>query len=599
MEGDSTLLLQKACTLIPSDSRLVLREVHRRRSLWCQRNRRLRRTGEEKDIAILLGVPRGSYVNRCYVEITYQDCTELLYHSTIGDKLHILYSYPDYDWALANHFLRNTNAHFHVRESSTLLKDTRTIQHVHCTSILRKIGGSKRSWVLCLTWVGGKEADLTIVSADQFKSEENRPEHRPEFELADIYRPEVTKEVVRNIAAEGRRPSLASAIKTSSFGAVGAKELDVQTNEDIEKPDGDMGMDFTLVISFLLMVVNKFKFLDVKDEDQMEDGGNDKITTSSGDRGTSSMINDVVLEKSDGCGGKSYNDLMDCGVAKEIGSIGYWTRLYNIVETVNVILLDKSNSTPLEDQELARNVISGDSKFISMVNIKLSKPNKDDHVGKVMPISWVRKPNIRIDNLDFGSFLTKDDNLNSEKEWENTKKLENALCDEVLSNHKFDVILASNVVSKLEKTSMSNSSLNFHFDNKFEVLNGVEEEGDLGNRDDGFVGPLGGIVAGVGNSPIVGEKISRLGSTGVVVNGGGGILEEGFVKVGSICNQEEVIDDRASPRMQIGRLKICLIIPDDLTIIPANQFKSEENCPEHRPKFELSDPNRPGVTKGL
>ncbi|KAI0513765.1 hypothetical protein KFK09_009795 [Dendrobium nobile] len=41
------------------------------------------------------------------------------------DKLHTLYSDPDYDWAPANHFLRNTNAHFHVGESSTLLKDAR------------------------------------------------------------------------------------------------------------------------------------------------------------------------------------------------------------------------------------------------------------------------------------------------------------------------------------------------------------------------------------------------------------------------------------------------------------------------------------------
>ncbi|PKU71779.1 hypothetical protein MA16_Dca008308 [Dendrobium catenatum] len=36
------------------------------------------------------------------------------------------------------------------------------------------------------------QVDLTIILADQFKSGENYPEHRPIFELADIYRPEVT-----------------------------------------------------------------------------------------------------------------------------------------------------------------------------------------------------------------------------------------------------------------------------------------------------------------------------------------------------------------------------------------------------------------------
>ncbi|PKU61776.1 hypothetical protein MA16_Dca027433 [Dendrobium catenatum] len=46
MEGDSTRVLQRACTLVPSDSRLVLREVLRRRSRWCQRTRLLRHTGE-------------------------------------------------------------------------------------------------------------------------------------------------------------------------------------------------------------------------------------------------------------------------------------------------------------------------------------------------------------------------------------------------------------------------------------------------------------------------------------------------------------------------------------------------------------------------
>ncbi|PKU82241.1 hypothetical protein MA16_Dca013433 [Dendrobium catenatum] len=45
--------------------------------------------------------------------------------------------------------------------------------------------------------------------------------------------------------------------------------------------------------------------------------------------------------------------------------------------------------------------------------------------------------------------------------------------------------------------------------------------------------------------------------------------------------------------MQTGRLKIGLIFQNDITIVPADQFKSEEIRPEHRPEFKLSDPNRP------
>ncbi|PKU73587.1 hypothetical protein MA16_Dca013107 [Dendrobium catenatum] len=45
--------------------------------------------------------------------------------------------------------------------------------------------------------------------------------------------------------------------------------------------------------------------------------------------------------------------------------------------------------------------------------------------------------------------------------------------------------------------------------------------------------------------------------------------------------------------MQTGRLKICLIVEEDLTIVQADQFKSEENRTEHRPEFKLSDPDRP------
>ncbi|KAI0516097.1 hypothetical protein KFK09_008769 [Dendrobium nobile] len=49
--------------------------------------------------------------------------------------------------------------------------------------------------------------------------------------------------------------------------------------------------------------------------------------------------------------------------------------------------------------------------------------------------------------------------------------------------------------------------------------------------------------------------------------------------------------------MQTRRLKIGLIVPDDITIIPDDQFKSEENRPEHRPEFVLADMYRPEVTK--
>ncbi|PKU63489.1 hypothetical protein MA16_Dca019298 [Dendrobium catenatum] len=79
-----------------------------------------------------------SYVNRRPFEITYQDCGELLQLSTTGDKLHIIISDPDFDWSTANHFLRQTNTPFHVGETSSLVKDARTIQHVLCTSIIPK-----------------------------------------------------------------------------------------------------------------------------------------------------------------------------------------------------------------------------------------------------------------------------------------------------------------------------------------------------------------------------------------------------------------------------------------------------------------------------
>ncbi|PKU70236.1 hypothetical protein MA16_Dca011082 [Dendrobium catenatum] len=60
--------------------------------------------------------------------------------STTGNKLHSLIFYPDFDWSTANHFLRHTNVHFHVGETSSLLKDARTIQHVLRTSLIPKVG---------------------------------------------------------------------------------------------------------------------------------------------------------------------------------------------------------------------------------------------------------------------------------------------------------------------------------------------------------------------------------------------------------------------------------------------------------------------------
>ncbi|PKU72093.1 hypothetical protein MA16_Dca014693 [Dendrobium catenatum] len=70
------------------------------------------------------------YVNRRPVEITYQDCAELLQLSTTGDKLHIIISDPNFDWSTPNHFLCQTNTPFHVGETSSLVKDARIIQHV-------------------------------------------------------------------------------------------------------------------------------------------------------------------------------------------------------------------------------------------------------------------------------------------------------------------------------------------------------------------------------------------------------------------------------------------------------------------------------------
>ncbi|PKU82587.1 hypothetical protein MA16_Dca017520 [Dendrobium catenatum] len=72
--------------------------------------------------------------------ISYLDCVDPLQLSTTGDKLHLITSNPDLDWSTANHFLRQTNAPFHVGETSSLVKDARTIQHVLRTFIIPKAG---------------------------------------------------------------------------------------------------------------------------------------------------------------------------------------------------------------------------------------------------------------------------------------------------------------------------------------------------------------------------------------------------------------------------------------------------------------------------
>ncbi|KAI0527546.1 hypothetical protein KFK09_003150 [Dendrobium nobile] len=77
-------------------------------------------------------------MNRHPVEITYQYCQEFLQLFTTGGKLDTLCFDPDFDWALTNHFLSNSNVYFHIRETSSLLKDAKTIQHILHTSVILK-----------------------------------------------------------------------------------------------------------------------------------------------------------------------------------------------------------------------------------------------------------------------------------------------------------------------------------------------------------------------------------------------------------------------------------------------------------------------------
>ncbi|PKU80515.1 hypothetical protein MA16_Dca027219 [Dendrobium catenatum] len=86
----------------------------------------------------MLGTER--YMLSTDVEITYQDCAELLQLSTTGDKLHLIVSNHDFNWSTTNHFQRQTNSPFHVGEASSLVKDAGTIQHILRTSIIPKVG---------------------------------------------------------------------------------------------------------------------------------------------------------------------------------------------------------------------------------------------------------------------------------------------------------------------------------------------------------------------------------------------------------------------------------------------------------------------------
>ncbi|KAL0912958.1 hypothetical protein M5K25_016382 [Dendrobium thyrsiflorum] len=81
-----------------------------------------------------------SYVNKCLVEITYQDLYEFLHLSTTRDKLHILASDPDFNCSSVNTRLRETNVPFHDSAASSLMKDVRTIQHILRTSVIPKAG---------------------------------------------------------------------------------------------------------------------------------------------------------------------------------------------------------------------------------------------------------------------------------------------------------------------------------------------------------------------------------------------------------------------------------------------------------------------------
>ncbi|KAH0462138.1 hypothetical protein IEQ34_009713 [Dendrobium chrysotoxum] len=81
-----------------------------------------------------------SSVNHCPVKLTTQDFHDILQLLITGDKLYLVSFDPDFDWSIANNFLRNTIAHYHDNACTSLFKDARTIQHVLCSSIIPKAG---------------------------------------------------------------------------------------------------------------------------------------------------------------------------------------------------------------------------------------------------------------------------------------------------------------------------------------------------------------------------------------------------------------------------------------------------------------------------
>ncbi|PKU78119.1 hypothetical protein MA16_Dca013185 [Dendrobium catenatum] len=87
-----------------------------------------------------------------------------------------------------------------------------------------------------------------------------------------------------------------------------------------------MGTVFTPVSSFLLMAINNFDILSMDNDYKVEYGVNKEKLSDNGIEGVASVVDDVVLWKDDGCGGRNCSNKFDCGVVKEIGKIGEMTK---------------------------------------------------------------------------------------------------------------------------------------------------------------------------------------------------------------------------------------------------------------------------------
>ncbi|KAI0515987.1 hypothetical protein KFK09_008658 [Dendrobium nobile] len=81
--------------------------------------------------------------------------------------------------------------------------------------------------------------------------------------------------------------------------AVGTEEFDVQTNKDIQKADGVMGMVLNPASSILPMDVNKFDILSMENDDKEEDGVNEITERENDVEGIVVMVKDEVLVFSD------------------------------------------------------------------------------------------------------------------------------------------------------------------------------------------------------------------------------------------------------------------------------------------------------------